>query len=295
MLLTIACCQVFLNVTDDSKRNVRHNHKINKMKKLSILLIALASSYLGFSQSNKTLAFLGKTFVNSDSAYVSIFVDGGIQGVVSNSEKSSDAVASGALGISVVKKNVIWVASVNIASTTDTISSGFGSIILTPASGKSLTSGVLEFLLEEPFKIASKPIGIHAYASASSSKWLITDTTKASTVFGLGLTFVNKVIDATKGDNSVYLGFEVGPTYRGIFGDISNNRNLYEKALGTQGKHFLGIEGGLKIRFNKITAGIQGFLLYDIENKKRIDGVTSFQITGGITISGAFYQDKFKI
>ncbi len=264
------------------------------MKKFTLLLVAISFTFKGVSQSNKTLSFLNQ-FTNSDSAYVSIFADGNIQGLVTNSENNSDAVASGAIGISVVKKHVIWVASINIASTTDTLTSGFGSVILTPASGKQLTSGVLEFHLDEPFKLFSKPIGIHAYASASSSKWLLTDTTKAATVFGLGLTFVNKVIGSTKGDNSVYLGFEFGPTYRGIFGDISNYPSLYEKALGTKGNHLLGFEGGLKIKFNKITAGIQGFVLHDVEGKKKIDGVTSFQITGGISISGAFYQDKFKL
>jgi len=149
----------------------------------------------------------------SDSAYVEIFADGNIQGLVQNSENAPDAIANGTLGISVTKKNIIWVASVNIASTTDTVSSGFN--------------------------LWDKSIGISGYASASSSKWSIGDTTKAASVVGLGLTLVNDIIQSTKGSNTVGLGFDVGLSYRGIYGDISNSESIYQKAIGSTGRHFI--------------------------------------------------------
>jgi len=230
----------------------------------------------------------------SDSAYVEIFADGNIQGLVQNSENAPDAIANGTLGISVTKKNIIWVASVNIASTTDTVSSGFGNIVLNPASGKSFTSGSLEVFRKNMFNLWDKSIGISGYASASSSKWSIGDTTKAASVVGLGLTLVNDIIQSTKGSNTVGLGFDVGLSYRGIYGDISNSESIYQKAIGSTGRHFIGLEGGLEIKFNKITAGLRGYAL--LNNKgDNVDGITSFQITGGITITGAFYQDKFEV
>ena len=268
------------------------------MKYAIILFTSLITSQVGFSQ-NKTLPFLDKAFPGTDAnnpfAFVAIFFDGNIQGLASNSEKSNQSSATGSIGISVIKNNSIWAASINIASTNDTLSAGFNNLILTPQAGKSLTSGILEYQLLHSFDFIGKfPFGIHGYGSSSSSQWLISDTVVRSTVLGLGVTLVHTIIRSTSEDNSVYLGFELGPTYRGVFGDISNKGSLFEKALGSKSRNYFGFESGLKIQFNKITAGLQGFWLFDPKGNK-LDGITSYQMTGGITITGAFYQGKFKL
>lgn len=263
------------------------------MRNLNLLLLTsfffIASN--GFSQTLKSIKFLNE-YSTSDSALVLVFADGNVKGMVSNNENNQTS-TTGSLGISVIKKKITWNASINIASTVDTIKSDFGTIVLNPASGKRFTSGLLEFYARD--LIEKYKIGFHGYASGSSSNWEIDSETKSATVFGLGALMVKDIVNSSTAENSIAFGFEFGPTYRGIFGNISIDNEIYEKALGTSGKNFLGAEGGLFIRFNHITAGLQGYLLYDIENNKQIDGITSFQITGGISISGSIFKTKVKL
>lgn len=248
----------------------------------------------GISQTNRALNFLDD-FASQDTAYVSIFADGNLQGLVADAD-GAEGLASGALGISVARgEKVLWLASINVASTSDTITNNFGSAILTPAGGKSLTSGTLELYYKNLFKIRGKEISLHTYASASSAKWKSATDVKSATVSGLGVTIVNDIIDSQSRENSVYLGFEFGLSYRTVLGDAINEEDFLQNTIGIKGNSFLGFEGGLKIKFNRITAGLQGYYLWDIENGEKTDGITSFQIVGGISITGAIFQDKFKL
>lgn len=226
---------------------------------------------------------------NSDSAKVSVFADGNIKGLIAN-QSSNQTATSGAIGISVKKSKTNWNAWINIASTIDTLKTDFGTIVLNPASGKRFTSGLLEV-----YRQLNSNTGCHLYASGSSSNWILKDTLKSATVFGLGALFTYDIIPLTKaGENNLYFGFEVGPSYRGIFGNIINDKNFYSRIMGTEGNHFAGLEGGLKITFNNITAGLQGYWLWDWGYNKKIDGITSFQITGGISISGSIFNTTVK-
>ena len=255
------------------------------------LLVIILLGKVSYSQTLKGIKFLDE-YTSSDSAMVFVFADGNVKGLVSNTENNQTS-TTGAIGISVIKKNITWNASINIASTIDTLNSDFGSIILNPSSGKQFTSGLLEFYARNLIKKYN--IGFHGYASGSSSNWSKNDTTKAASIFGLGALMTYDIVNSSTGENEIAFGFEFGPSYRGVFGNISNDEQFYENILGTKGQHFLGLEGGLNIRFNHITAGIQGYLLYDVEQGHKIDGVTSFQITGGISISGSIFKSKVKL
>lgn len=260
--------------------------------KCTLILIFINSSIQCLhSQTLKSFNFL--ELEGSDSAIVTVFADGNIKGLITNSEQKTTT-TNGALGISVVKNKIIWNAYINIASTIDTLKSDYGKVILNPASGKGFTSGLLEFYIKDIVKKYN--IGLHCYASGSSSNWSFKDTSKSATVFGLGALVTKDIINGKIfGDNEAAFCFEFGPSYRGVFGNISNNMDFYNRLMGTKGNHYLGFEGGLVIRFNNVTAGIQGYWLNDIVGKKKIDGVTSFQITGGISISGSILKGKTKI
>ncbi len=256
-----------------------------------IVIIFFMLAISGHSQTLKGMKILDENS-SSDSAIVLIFADGNVKGLVSNN-KQNQASTTGAIGISVIKKNITWNALINIASTLDSLKTEFGTVVLNPASGKQFTSGLLEFHAKNFIKKYN--IGFHGYASGSSSYWSMNGLTKSATVLGLGALVTYNIVNSRTRENEIAFGFEIGPSYRGIFGNISNDDEFYEKLLGTKGHHFLGLEGGLNIRFNHITAGIQGYLLYDVEYNYNIDGITSFQITGGISISGSIFNSKVKL
>jgi len=262
------------------------------MKLIYILSIAfLFHKNLLISQSLKNISFLtSDTFVQ-----VALYADGNVRNLLTNNNSSGSA--NGAIGIIVTKSWIIWNASINIASNIDTLKAGFGSVVLSPSNGRLLTSGLLEFNIKDITK--GYKVGIHSYATASSSYWTINDnnieSTQTATIAGLGCLLRKDIIVSKIGDNPISASYEVGPTFRGIFGNISNNKDFLEKALKSRSNVFWGLEGGLNISFNGINAGLHGFLLYDLKNKNKIDDITSFQMTGGISISSPIISGKVKI
>lgn len=243
-----------------------------------------------------------------DTVDISLNADGNVKSLISNSN-STNSEATGNIGIDVVRKwdriatdektnqsfrvpkMEFYRAFINIASTVDTLKSNFGSIVLTPASGKQFTSGLMEYYFKYLCRSKFK-IGIHVYASGSSSNWKYGDTSKLATVFGGGILLTKDIVQDRDEKNPIFFGVEIGLSYRGIFGNVTNDKLFYEKMMGTTGTSFLGFEGGLRITFSQITAAIHGYWLNDISGKKKIDGITGFQLTGGISISGAIFKKQ---
>lgn len=232
---------------------------------------------------------------SKDTVNVSIFASGDVRGLISNDSQEQTS-TTGSIGIRVEKENVVWSASINIASTIDTLKSDFSKIVLNPASGNRFTSGLLDVRKSNCFKLFDKHIGYHGYISGSSSNWKLKETTKSATVFGFGALLYYDVVPPTQSSSNVLnFGFEGGLTYRGVYGNILTNDLFLEEVFGSKGNQYWGAEMGIYIQFNNITAAIQGYLLYDIEGQQKVEGITSFQITGGISISGSIFNDKIEI
>lgn len=251
--------------------------------KLIFIISFCICGFASYSQTLNNLKFLPEQLVNhSDSMIVNIDAQGSIKGLVSN--QTSNQETTGSLSISIISDKVIYYALVNVASTIDTIKSNYSSSILNPTSGKALTSGLFDIQIKKLFW----NWGLHIYASGSSSNWAFHDTIKSASVVGVGALFSQPIIpwDWNSGPNMVQCLVEVGPTFRLISGNVISNRAFYQKMLGTDQNVFGGLEGGLKIVFNQITAGIQAYWLFG----KNVEGITSIQLTGGISISGSIFK-----
>ena len=264
------------------------------MKKIVLVILFAQIVQIGYSQTLKGTTSTTDSTTKADFAIVKVYADGNVKGLVSDLESNATS-TTGALGISVEKLNCIWHGQINIASTIDTLKENFGSIILNPASGKNFTSGFLQLRINELWKWNNYNFGSHFYVSGSSSFWSYNDTVKLASVLGIAGLVTMEVIQGNPNDNVIYMGVEFGPTYRGIYGNISQDINTYEKMLGTRGTHFGGIEGGLIIQFNHITAGINIYWLFDLEKGVQVADVTSIQLTGGISISADVFKSKIPI
>jgi hypothetical protein len=251
-------------------------------KNIFILTMLILATGLAKAQTLRASDFRDKQ--GKDSTFVEVFADGNLRGLMANTSDGS-AAATGALGISVRRPNIIWNGFINIASTIDTLSEDFGSIILNPATGRNLSSGLVEAFVKTKHKI-----GQHYYMSASSSYWKSDSVTKSATIIGMGALGTLEILNGLSGQNDLYFGVEFGLSYRGISGNVTNNEEYYKKTLGTSGRHFAGLEGGLVIKFNQVTAGLNLYWLHDLKGKAKIDGISSVQLTAGIKISGAFFK-----
>ncbi len=251
--------------------------------------------------------------MNPGTTFVSLYADGTLQSLASEPGNES-GIANGSLGIIVKRGKVVWGASISVASTVDTVDSNFGNVVLNAGSGKGLASGLIDhyrYVDNSPFKWLFKIFDrsfdqqgagyYHFYVSTSSSLWRSQNNNglvRNANVLGSGVLYGIDIVDSPE-PNSIGFGVEAGFSYRGILGDIHNDvvtdievQNLYKELFGTTRKHFPGLEGGLYIRFNKITAGIRGYYMFNNRNRELIDGITSFQIAGNISISSPVFTKK---
>ncbi len=230
-----------------------------------------------------------------DSVRVIIYADGNVRGLLTEDNKSTTSL-NGAIGLRIQGARQLWDISLNLVSDIDTLESGFGAVVLNPANGRKILSGLVDYYSIEEW--LGKDFGFHFYASASSSRWAFTENmeqkTKSATVAGLGALIRKDLIKTALLKRPLAGSLEFGVTGRGIFGNISNNKEYINLAIGSKGNLFLGLEGGMNIVYDNITFGLHGYWLFDVKHKQRIDDITSFQITGGVSISSALYSDAYK-
>lgn len=259
------------------------------MKRILCIASILLFGFINTSNS-QTLKGLGliDSGDNAGKLKVSVFADGDVRGLISNDSEDQTS-TTGSIGVTVIKNKTVWTACINIASTIDTLKSDFGKVVLNPSSGKRFTSGLVDFRA-----YGENNKGFHAYISGSSSYWKLEKTTKSASVLGIGALMSYDIIpySAAKNENEIAFGIEGGLSYRAILGNISLDNLHLQESLGTKGNHFLGVEMGIYIKFNQVTAGIQGYILRDLECNEKVDGITSFQITGGISISASIFNDE---
>lgn len=239
--------------------------------------------------------------------HVTIFADGNIKGAASG-ESVEGPVGTGSIGIAISRRNAFWTAMVAVASSSDTVSEGFGAAILSPGSGKRLYSGVLD--LRKTASLAGRKLRLHGYVMSSKSSWRLTtapetlavngtptvvvDTTvHDAVIFGAGLLHYWDIVDGYVGDNYVSLKVEAGASLRWLTGDIVDQRDLLSRNLGTPKRHFGGFEGGMQISFGRVTGAIQVYWLRLIHSDRaEVVGLTHGQIIGALSVAGDIFRGR---
>ncbi len=255
---------------------------LNHMKTLSLFLLLASLCIPVFSQTLK-----GVNFAEGDSVEVKIFLDGNLRGIA-NGENNSDETtnASGMVGLEVASDKSVINLAVNIASSIDSIGTNFGSIVLNPYSGRSFQSGLLDVRL--------KQFPLHTYFSVSNLFFKTESNRETASILYYGASYYHSIFSGDVGNNKVEAFWETGLGFRHISGNAANNSDFYQEIFKTDRKFFPGLEGGIQIGFNDLTAGIQVYYLLDGDKDQNINDISGLQITGGVGFRGAFFKGKAK-
>lgn len=252
---------------------------MTRLSSLAVVTLAVALPSRIQAQSLAPSGNLSKA--DTTKKYVTLFADGNIRGVATAGSKESTT-GTGSLGIALSSPKITVSAQVTVLSTVDTLRNEVGATILSPLSGKSFQSGLLDLRVRNVFK--KLHLGLHGYLGASKSVWA-QDTAARASVLGTGGLTAFWSEEGKVSDNPVGLLIEAGVALRRIGGDIGSAKSLRESMLGTSERTFPGLEGGVQISFNSITAGIGVYWF----SGKGVNGLTGGQLAAGMTVRGDIF------
>ncbi len=227
---------------------------------------------------------LHRTAADDTTKVWEFFSSGDIASVVSGGE-NTQAAATGAIGIRYSDKDVSLLSMINVVSTVDTVREECSRLILNPISGRGLTSAMVDVIGRADLFSLFKEIGhLHAYFSVSSGVWASDTLAESGVIGGLGLLLYREISGKSdkNGTNSLNVAFEAGFIFRSIMCDLRMNKALIKKLLGTKNTDFYGVEMGLSISVNRVTASLQYYLLWPDDDVK---GLNSGQIMAGIRLT----------
>lgn len=208
---------------------------------------------------------------------VSMFAEGNIRGVATGTSQASSA--TGALGIRLESSRYVWTASVNVASTLDTLRSGFGANILQIGVG----SGGAVFLTDVRIR-AGAISGLHLSVGSSRTVWGLQPTPLSATVLGGGVGFYRDVLHGQIQDNDVGLSFEGGLGVRYLSGDVRDADRSVDTLLNGDGRRtFKGGYISSQIRFGSIVALAQlSWYSGHVRSLSRVQLVAGFSVQAPI-------------
>lgn len=220
-----------------------------------------------------------------------VFADGTIRGALSDDEGDGEdddgPLSTGSLGASVDTHLGLWTAKVTVASTETVIADDFGSAVLSPGTGRSLASGLIDLRFGD--------FPVHLYGSASSSRWKLTEGDDApatrATVLGLGGLFHRNIALGTVGENDVSITAEAGLAGRWLDGDVRDNDK--RKTVIGDPTIFAGPELGFALTFGRVTGAVQLYGLYAPgKYRHHVDGLTGLQLVAGLGVTGEFFRGR---
>jgi hypothetical protein len=227
---------------------------------------------------------------------VGVFAEGNIKSIATGSAARGTS-ANGTLGIEVDFANTTWVASINAASTADTLRQSYSQLVLSPAVGATLLSGLVDFRRQHSFW---RGASTHVYVTGSRSVWKDTtiktgDTARAAasaTVLGAGVLLSWTIADGKVKDSPVGLLVEGGVALRHIGGDIGSESAFLQRPniLGTQKRDFVGVEAGPQLRFGNVIGALH---VYFFPGPKAA-GITGFQLVGGLSLKAPILNGPLK-
>jgi hypothetical protein len=248
----------------------------------------------------QTLQALGSA--KDTTQYVEVFAEGNLRNVVSQPTDVSSA--SGSLGMRYRGPTYIASGLINIAGTSDTVSSSLGATLLAPSAGKALNAGLLDIRRRfvpwlgndceqknNRMKVRCH-FGIHLYASIASWRWATsTDSTGAALtaqdvpVWGSGLGFFYTFFEGRIGDRpaqdnqSVAMVLDAGLATRHLRGDLYDQDSLRLSLLGDTDRNFEGLELGLNLQFPELRAGITYYFI-----NGDVPGFSHGQVVAGVSV-----------
>ena len=245
-------------------------------------LLTILSMLVSASLANaQTLSSFVSKFSAGDTLTATAFASGDVRGLATGETDDSES-ANGALGLSVSSNHVASVGAINVASTLQTIDKDFAAVLLSPSNGKALRSGLAEVRLQQLFGKQ----GLHAYGCVSSSEWVQEEASLNATVVGAGALIYRQLGLEDDSRNKVQFGLEGGIAIRSILGDAASSDSLREVFLGSDRTNFVGLELGMNILVNRVSAGVQFYFFPG----RDVEGVTGGQVTTGISIRGDLFS-----
>jgi hypothetical protein len=223
-----------------------------------------------------------------DSMVVSVFGNGNVKTAIADTTGATRV--QGALGVVRSTCSADFTVQLNVAATSDTIRSNFGTSLLAPATGGFLKAGLVDFRAADALRLGrAGRIGLHVYTTVSASDWGVPGTADEifqATVVGLGAGVYKQLLRNDFDGTFVAVGLEMGAAYRGLYGDLAGEGNRLRRIrmLGSDAKHFVGPEIGFSLQVSQLRGGLHFYYFpsTDIPGLGRGQVVAGFALQGGL-------------
>jgi hypothetical protein len=246
---------------------------------------------------------------------VDVFAEGNVKNVIS---QPSDATSvSGALGMRYLGTRFIISGLINVAGSSDTVTSGWGATMLAPATGSTLNAGLLDLRIrrrdaKDPGCAPPDPSlfcnqSIHLYSTIGSRRWATRiDTTlnagaaptlRVSETFDVPVWGIGADYSIAFFDGSVPMGGEsanvamvldAGLATRHIRGDLFARELTRARVLSSSQLNFWGPEVVLSMQVNQIRSSLAYYYM-----SGSVDGFSRGQVVAGVSISARLGGGEF--
>jgi hypothetical protein len=206
------------------------------------------------------------------------------------SDDGQSAITTGSLGATIETDVSRWTARVSVISADAMAPADFGPLILTPGSGASLSSGVLDWRGLGP----SGWLPNHIYGTASRIHLNGgTDTAPRAvraTIIGAGALYARDIFSGPLVESTnASLTVEFGAGLRWMSGDASQD-STFEPIFRDVRAFAGGPEAGFAFSFGRVTAAAQIYHLWN--NGDDVPGLGGLQMVAGLSVTGEFLSAK---
>lgn len=221
-----------------------------------------------------------------------VFAQGDVKGAATGSDSTKAFNGTGSLGIAYIGERYSIAAAVNVAATTDSVVSNYPGFVLTPNSGKLLSSAVLQYRGPLRVPLLAKTPRVLAYTGATASRWADSASNTRGNVLiipaGVLLEVINKS-DEKPGENDsntrAEIGVDAGVSTRILQGNLASDKSAMRTLIGDTRGAYWGPEVGVRLVFNSVIAQAT-YYYYFGKRTSNIPHLTRGQLVAGISITG---------
>lgn len=207
--------------------------------------------------------------IQGKNAFARLFADGAVRGGVTG-ETTKAGAATGSLGIQVASrlggKRADATFLVSVIGAADSVSADYGAVLLAPASGNTLSAGLIDVRIRDVVLV-----DLRMYGSVSTSDWSVpvdenglfdlegTHQTFSAGVIGVGILLGETILAGRMAENTTAaVTLDAGLSLRSLFGDVVNGSNnaFRESLFPGEATTRLGIEISLGIQISGVKAGV---------------------------------------
>lgn len=220
---------------------------------------------------------------------VALYADGTVRDAVTGSGGKDNTAGTGSIGLAASFASG-WqlTTSVAVASTVDSIKSGYGASVLLPGAGKGKLSTFVFEAFSPPIKRAWQ-VGVHGYVSGGNSTWvdsLARSRTAATLGAGIGV-YRDFLCRCRLLDSDVGITLSAGWATRSIQGNVAQSDSVLDATVRTRDRFYNGPELGLALTIGSVKAGVQYYHMGKADKDVSIPSLTGGQLVVGISVSGA--------